>query len=127
MHTPAALSVIFRQQYLNEQKREYAMNHPQNFLHINHNLTQNERKSCLCSGDTNAMCELDKQNKQNDTEKKEKALSVYELPSKLINFYTLTDARTVSPCNALLWCLSVMALDVQCASKGLMWEMWMSS
>ena len=62
----------------------------------------------------------------NKTLKRKKALSVYELPSKLINLYTLADARMVSPCNVLLQGSSAMALDVWCVSKGPMWEMQMS-
>jgi hypothetical protein len=62
--------MIFGQKYLNEQKKEYATNNLQIFLHINYNLTRNERKTCLCGGDTNAMRELDK---QNNTEKKKKS------------------------------------------------------
>jgi hypothetical protein len=67
-------------------------------------------------------------NKTNTTtlKRKEKVLSVYELPFKLVNFYTLANARTVSPCDALLQGSSAMALDVRCATKGPMWEMRMS-
>jgi hypothetical protein len=121
MHTPAALSVLFR---LQRTKKEYhdATNHPQFFLHIN------GTREILVSAVVIQMQCVSLTNKTNKMTLKRKALSMYELPSKLINFYTLTDARTVSPCNVLLQPegLSVMALDVLCVSKGLMWEMQMS-
>jgi hypothetical protein len=37
---------------------------------------------------------------------------------KLINFYILTNAMVISPCNLLLQGWSVMALDVRCAREG---------
>ena len=62
------------------------------------------------------------------TLKRKKILSVYELPSKLINFYILANAGTVNvfPCDAPLQGSSAMALDARCASKGSMQEMLMS-
>jgi hypothetical protein len=61
------------------------------------------------------MRELDKQNKQNDTEKK-KSLADVRVSSALLN---------ASISNALLQSSSETALDVRYVSKGSMREVWM--
>ena len=113
MYKPAAPSIIFGQKYPNEQKRNTQRIIFKIFC-ISTTIQHGTRKTCLCGGDTNVMRELDKLNKQDDTEKEKKVLSVHELPSKLINFYILTNARTVtvSLCNPPLQDLSAMALNV---------------